>query len=462
MKKGYFIENSILCKGEKYMKSRKMLTAILGMLMMGSSVSVMAQGQVKVRINNEVVSFNEASPFVDSNNRTLVPLRLISEKLGADVKWDSDAQKVRVISEGKEAMLIVGQSKMVVNGEEKVMDTKPVVKEGRVFVPVKYIGEVLGVETKWIAKENTVAISNELPGSTIVAKVNDEEIIARDIQVQLNYEKAMLLYQGQIDESYFETEEAKAYMKERKAEIVDYIIKNKVALVKGREMKLEPKSEEIMSEFNETKLGYGSEEAFKEALASSGLTEESYKKQISDRMTITNVIDAISKKVTATDAEIKAYYEAHSVDYVNQPGANMYHILVATKEEAEKVKAEYDKGTSFADLAKKYGTDGTKDNGGALGYIPYESRDYDKDFLEGAKTLGEGEVSKPVETQFGWHLIKVDNVHKEVYTTPLEEVKEQIKSVVITQKLTPAIYDQIEEWEAKMTVEKYEDLINKL
>ena len=272
----------------------------------------------------------------------------------------------------------------------------------------------------------------------------------------------MMQYQYQYDASYFETDEAKAYIKERKAEIVDYIIKNKVALIKGKEMKLQPTAAEVNAQLNETKASYESEADFKEALANAGLTEEAYKSQISDSMTITNVINEISKKVTATDAEIKAYYESHSTDYVNAPGANMYHILVTTKEEAEAVKAEYDKGTSFADLAKKYGTDGTKNYGGALGYIPYESRSYDQDFLNGAKTLEEGQVSEPVETQFGWHLIKVDNVHKEVYTTPLEDVKEEIKAAVISEKTTSTIYSQIEAWEKEMTVEKYDALISKL
>lgn len=444
------------------MKSKKMLAVLLGMMIMGSSVSVMAKSEVKVTINNEIVNFEEVAPFVDQNNRTLVPLRFISEKLGAQVKWEKQTKQVTVFQDSQEVVLTVGQAKMLVNGEAVTMDTKPVMQDGSVFVPVKYISEVLGVETKWIAEENTVAISNKLPGNTVIAKVNDEVITAREVQAQISYEMAMMQYQYQYDASYFESDEAKAYMQERKAEIVDYIIKNKVALLKGKEMKLEPSDKEVQEQVNAIKETYENEAAYQQALVDAGLTEESYEKQMRDNLTITNVIDDISKKVTATDAEIKAYYEANSADYVKAPGANMYHILVATEEEAKKVKAEYDKGASFADLAKKYGTDGTKDYGGELGYIEYASRAYDQDFLNGAKALKEGEVSEPVKTQFGYHLIKVTNVHNEVYTTPLEEVKEEIKAAVIAEKATPAIYEQIEKWQQEMTVEKYEDLISKL
>lgn len=448
------------------MKSKKMFAVLLGMMMMASSVSVMAQSEIKITINNEAVNFEDAKPFVDGNNLTLVPLRFISEKLGAEVKWDKQAQKVTVIQDSQEVVLTVGQAQMVVSGQAETIKTKPVIKNGSVFVPVKCIGEVLGVEVKWLEETGTVAIvtkqSEVLPGETIIAKVNDEVVTAREVLAQINYEMAMMQYQYQYDASYFETDEGKAYIKKRKAELVDYIIKNKVALIKGKEMKLEPSSKEVEAQFNATKSEYKSEAEFKEALVNAGLTEETYKKQISDSITITNVMNEMSKKVTATDAEIKAYYEANSAEYVHAPGANMYHILVATEEEAKKVKAEYDKGASFADLAKKYGTDGTKDNGGELGYIEYDSRAYDQDFLNGAKTLTEGQVSDPVKTQFGFHLIKVTNVHKEVYTTPLEEVKEEIKAAVIAKKATPSIYEQLEKWGQEMSVEKHEELINRL
>lgn len=444
------------------MKAKKMLAIILGMMTMVASVSTMAKNPLKVTINDEVVTFKEGAPFIDANNRILVPLRLMSETLGAEVKWDKATQTTTITQENKEVKLTIGEAKMLVNGEMQAMDTKPVLKDGNVYVPVKYIGEVFGTKVQWLPEENTLALSNELPGDTVIAKVNDEVIVARDVLAQINYEMAMMQSQYQYDASYFESEEAKAYIKERKAEIVDYIIKNKVALIKGKEMKLVPTTDEVMAQVSEVKASYETPAAFEAALANAGLTQEAYMKQIGDGITITNVINEISKKVKATDSEIKAYYEAHSADYVNAPGANMAHILVATEEEAKAVKAEYDKGTSFADLAKKYGTDGTKDHGGELGYIEYASRAYDQDFLAGAKTLKEGEVSAPVKTQFGWHLIKVTNVHQEVYSTPLEEVKAAIEKAVIAEKATPTIYEQLEKWQQEMTVEKYEDLINKL
>ncbi|WP_054740183.1 stalk domain-containing protein [Cellulosilyticum ruminicola] len=448
------------------MKSKKMFTVLLGMIMAVSTNVMAAPKAINVTINNEAVQFEGVKPFVDKNNCTLVPLRFISEKLGADVKWDAKVQQATISQEGKEVILTVGKAEMLINGKKASMDTKPVKKEGSIFVPVKCIREVLGVETKWVKETSTVAISKQavepVNMTDIVAKVGDEVITVREIEAQVSYEIAVMQLQYQYESSFFKSEEGKKLIADRKKEVVDYIIKNKVALIKGKELKLEPKTSEVDTEFKAAKASYPSEAEFKAALSTTGLTEEGYKERIKENMTITNIMDKISKEITVSDQELKDYYNANIVDYMYAPGANMYHILVATEEEANKIKEEYNRGASFADLAKKYGTDGTKDEGGALGYIQYESRAYDQDFLNGAKELKEGEVSAPVKTQFGYHLIKVTNVHKDIYTTPLEEVKDQVKEAVISDKATPAIYEQIEKWEAEMQIERNEDIINRL
>ena len=444
------------------MRARKMLSIVLGMLILVPPVSVMAQKSVSVTINNEKVVFEDAAPFIDSNNRTLVPIRFISEELGAQVEWDQANQTVTIIKEQMKVNLTVGQKTMIVSGKTKTMDTTPTMKEGRLFVPVKYIGELLNVDVEWLSKENTVAITPGIASDAVVAKVNDLTITAQDIMNQIEYEMMMIEYQYQYDDSFWETEEAKEYIEARKVELVDYIIKDKVAIIKGKELKLEPTKAEVDSEFLKVKESYESKAAFESALVNSGLTEELYKEQIKGDLTISNTYKYISNKMSVTDAEIKAYYESNRGDYLVGPGAKMSHILVATEGEAKAIKAEYDKGISFAELAKKYGTDGTKDQGGELGYIEYNSSSYDMDFLNGAKTLEEGQVSNPVQTQFGWHLIKVSNVHKDDYQMPVEEVKEEIKNIIISQKANDFIYSQLDEWGKEMTIEKFEDVINKL
>ena len=155
------------------MKARKMLAILLGMLVAIPSGAVMAQKPVSVTINNENVVFKDVAPFIDSNNRTLVPLRFISEELGAQVEWDQVSGTATIMKDNMKVLLTVGQTTMIVDGKTKEMDTKPIMQDGRLFVPVKYIGELLNVEVKWLAKDNTVAIT---PGDRKSTRLNSSHI----------------------------------------------------------------------------------------------------------------------------------------------------------------------------------------------------------------------------------------------------------------------------------------------
>jgi len=106
------------------------------------------------------------------------------------------------------------------------------------------------------------------------------------------------------------------------------------------------------------------------------------------------------------------------------------HIIVATEDEAKKALEEIKAGADFAEVAKIYSIDGTKDNGGDLGWMGLEDQNWDKDFLNAAFTLTQvGEISAPIQTQFGYHLIQL--VGRGV--NPVDETKfEEMKYVKFT------------------------------
>jgi peptidyl-prolyl cis-trans isomerase C len=99
------------------------------------------------------------------------------------------------------------------------------------------------------------------------------------------------------------------------------------------------------------------------------------------------------------------------------------HILVDSREKAAEIKAEYEAGTPFAELAQKYGTDGTKDRGGDLGY--FTKADMVPEFADAAFAMEIGTVSDPVESPFGWHLIQL-NDRRDRPVPPLEEVRDTL------------------------------------
>jgi len=114
---------------------------------------------VAVTINGEKFAFPDAKPFIDERSRTLVPLRFISEALGAEVAWDGETKTV-TITKGEDVIsYTVGEMKADKNGEEITFDTYGMIKEDRTFVPVRYISELLGCSVDWDGATKTVKIN---------------------------------------------------------------------------------------------------------------------------------------------------------------------------------------------------------------------------------------------------------------------------------------------------------------
>jgi peptidyl-prolyl cis-trans isomerase C len=137
------------------------------------------------------------------------------------------------------------------------------------------------------------------------------------------------------------------------------------------------------------------------------------------------------KKNPVKDAEIKAEYDR----YKSQVGEKEYHarhILVATEDEAKAIIAKLKGGAKFEELAKQ-GKDGTAANGGDLdwaspaGYVP--------EFSKAMMALQKGAITEtPVKTQFGWHVIKLEDV-RQAKIPPLDEVKQQVAESLQQKKL---------------------------
>jgi parvulin-like peptidyl-prolyl isomerase len=137
--------------------------------------------------------------------------------------------------------------------------------------------------------------------------------------------------------------------------------------------------------------------------------------------------DFILKDVKVTDAEVAAYYEAHRSELVTQEKRRVAHIIVATEDEAKDVRKKLDEGAAFADLAKTRSTDATSaKQAGDLGFIT--AKDVPPDF-KAILGLKEGEVSQPMKTKFGWHLVKVTKIEASRPLT-LDESKGDIQKKV--------------------------------
>ncbi|HHY49419.1 MAG TPA: peptidylprolyl isomerase [Alphaproteobacteria bacterium] len=140
-----------------------------------------------------------------------------------------------------------------------------------------------------------------------------------------------------------------------------------------------------------------------------------------------------SEKIAAdvTPEAVQAAYDAFVQTFVPQEEVHARHILVGTKEDAEAIRAELATGKPFEVLAMEKSTDpSAKQNGGDLGF--FQRGQMVKPFEDAAFALQPGEVSEPIETQFGWHIIKLEE-KRQSKPPALEEIEGQLQQQVMFQ-----------------------------
>jgi peptidyl-prolyl cis-trans isomerase C len=133
-----------------------------------------------------------------------------------------------------------------------------------------------------------------------------------------------------------------------------------------------------------------------------------------------------------TDEEIKAAYDAESAKVAQTERVRARHILLGTEKEATDILARLKAGEKFEELAKKYSLDGSKDYGGDLGY--FTAPEMVAEFSKAAFALKVGEVSQPVKTDFGWHVIRIED-RKLGAAQPFDQVKSAIRNVLLRKKV---------------------------
>ena len=146
----------------------------------------------------------------------------------------------------------------------------------------------------------------------------------------------------------------------------------------------------------------------------------------------------IDEKADITDKRMQQYYEQHKDEFVEEEQVTASHILVKTKEEAQEIQKELNQGKNFEELAKEKSTGPSGPKGGNLGTFgrgrmvgPFE---------EAAFALKVGEISDPVKTQFGWHIIKVTE-HSEGDQQPFDQVKEDIRQKMSSEYVQTLLKD---------------------
>lgn len=157
---------------------------------------------------------------------------------------------------------------------------------------------------------------------------------------------------------------------------------------------------------------------------------------------ITNILrDYVAKDYKIAEEELVEFYDGNKNIFSKVPTAELDSLVFRTKEEAKNVLDEIKRGLNFDDAMEKY-------NGAYYGYVEYydENYVYEKNVTDGTKGLKENEVSEVIETSDGYRIFKAYKVNSESKDFELDEIREKVENVYLTNKKIQILNEKIESW----------------
>lgn len=213
--------------------------------------------------------------------------------------------------------------------------------------------------------------------------------------------------------------------------------------------KIEVTDEEVDQNISQMAEMYGGKEALDAALEEQNLTMDTLKEYTQRNLLMQKYTEKKMKDLEPTDEEIQKHYDQNK-DKFNTVEAS--HILVEKKEEAEAIKKQLDEGGDFAAIAKEKSKDpGSAEKGGSLG--TFSKGQMVKEFDEKVFSMKPGEISDPVKTQYGYHIIKLDKINDD-----FKSVKDAVKSDLVQTKFQNYMQDLEKKAKVKRIVDTSEEI----
>ena len=178
---------------------KKVISILLMVVMMAICMEVSAQSDVKVTLDGNEIFFPDAQPFIDERDRVLVPIRFVSEALGAVVDWENESQTAVIKQDKDEIRYTVYKPMAYINGEMIAMDTYGILKDCRTMVPIRFISELLGCAVNWDENTSTVVITSpkavtDFPEPVISVNypksISDKRLLWIDIDNYRDFERS--------------------------------------------------------------------------------------------------------------------------------------------------------------------------------------------------------------------------------------------------------------------------------
>ncbi|MGL1891101.1 MAG: peptidylprolyl isomerase [Spirochaetaceae bacterium] len=262
---------------------------------------------------------------------------------------------------------------------------------------------------------------NTAPEDKAIASIGKEKITQGEFDAELKK------FQGIIPADYEMSEEENAQFE---SQILNSMIQKRVFTKKLDELGIEADPQSVEDQLQQMITQYGSEEKMIQEIEAQGFTIDELKKEFTYQFRLQDLSEYASEtdEITLSDEDLNTYYEENKERiFTKQPTINSCrHILIVPEEgdtakalvEATAIREEIMSGLDFGEAAAKYSQGPSNTNGGQLGQ--FQKGQMVKEFEDVAFNIAINEVSQPVLTQFGYHIIKVES-RSDAEIAPFEE-----------------------------------------
>jgi foldase protein PrsA len=226
---------------------------------------------------------------------------------------------------------------------------------------------------------------------------------------------------------------------------VSYLVQEAELEQKAKQLGVTVTDADVNKQIAKIKKSYfgGSQKKYQAQLKAQGLTETQLRLDLFGQILAQDIYNKVTAKVTVTNAAVQQYYAANKAQYTTPESREVRHILVSSKAKAQSIRTQLVNGASFATLAKKYSTDtssakqggklcvahggGSSTNGCIQTVAPFD---------KAAFSLKTNEISQPVHSTYGWHIIQAVGPIKPAKVTPLKSVESTIKTNLLSTRKT--------------------------
>lgn len=297
----------------------------------------------------------------------------------------------------------------------------------------------------------------ESAGPDAAASVNGKKIPITEFEREFEFYKQRLGAQGAVLPAQYEVQV--------RSEVLDDMIDRELIFQQSGKKGIKIAPEEIDKEIESIRQRYSDPKQFETILAQMKLTETALRSQIAERAAIRAYVNQeIGSGITISDADTKAFFDAHPELFERPEEVRARHILIKVDSGAdEKTRAEArrkmgelkkraDGGEDFSQLAKDHSEDSSADDGGDLGFFP-KGRMV-APFETAAFALQKDQISDVVETQFGYHLIQLVDRHEAV-TLAYDDVKTRINANLRNEKVEEQLKSHLEALRKEAKIETF-------